>query len=90
MITASAIKLTNGEIYVGKRHCECFHNVIALNRKTGLYSEEELLKLHLNCTQGFINSSLRFLTRDEAECEAYECKQIKGIEFGELISEDLW
>ena len=77
MIIASAIKLTNGEIYVGKRHGDCFRNVIELNRKTGLYSEDELMKLHLNCTQGFINSNLRFLSRAEAESEA-SMQEING------------
>lgn len=90
MIIASAIKLTNGEIYVGKRHCDCFAHVIDLNRKTNLYSEAELMKLHFNCVQGFINSSLRFLNRAEAEYEAFECKQITETQTNELLSEDLW
>lgn len=90
MIIASAIKLANGEIYVGKRHCECFKNLIDINRKTGLYSEEELMKLHINCTQGFINSSLNFLTREQASIEAYECSQYSNKVPIMLLSEDLW
>jgi len=79
MIIASAIKLTNGEVYVGKRHSDCFHNVIEINRKTAMYSEQELMKLYLNCQQGFVNNSLRFLTRTEAAIEAHECNQIDHI-----------
>ena len=90
MIVASAIKLTNGEIYVGKRHRDCFHNLIEINRKTNLYSESELTKLHLNCEQGFINSSLRFLSREEANVEAHECKQVIKTNFDYLLSGDLW
>lgn len=89
MIVASAIKLINGEVYVGKRHSDCFYNLVELNRKTGLYSEDELRKLHFNCCQGFINSSLLFLTRDDVAIEAYECKQIDYIA-NLLLSEDLW
>jgi len=90
MLVASAIKLTTGEVYVGKRHYDCFANVIAINRKTGRYSEDELMALHFNCTQGFITDKLVFLNRYQAEDEAYRCKQITDTEFGELLSEDLW
>ena len=89
MLVASAIKLTSGEVYIGKRHSDCFHNLIELNRKTNKYSEDELMKLLIKCMQGFINSSLHFLTREEAAIEAFECKQIDYIA-KLLLSEDLW
>lgn len=89
MLIASAIKLTTGDIYVGKRHSDCFRNLMELNRKTGLYSEEDLRKLHFNCTQGFINSNLYFLTRAEAAVDAYESSQIDHVATL-LLSEDLW
>lgn len=95
MIIASAIKLTNGEIYVGKRHCDCFQNLISIKTKTGLYSNDELRKLHISCEQGFVDSSLRFLDRYEAYFEAYECSQCKEQDLTDntlpcLMSEDLW
>jgi hypothetical protein len=90
MIVASAIKLTNGEIYVGKRHCDCFAMITLANEKTNFYSEEELRKLHINCEQGFITDKLKFMNRYEAWDEAFRCKQINETQFDELYSEDLW
>lgn len=88
MIIASAIKLTDGRVFVGKRHGDCFKNIIVLHIKIGM-DEEEARKLHFNCTQGFINDKLCFLTRREAAQEAEESDQwIATSDL--LLSEDLW
>ena len=88
MIIASAIKLTDGRVFVGKRHGDCFANVIALYTKAGM-SDEEARRLHFNCLQGFINDKLRFSSRREAAQEAEECGQWLGTS-DTLYSEDLW
>ena len=90
MLVASAIQLTTGEVYVGKRHCDCFSNLIEINRLTGKYTGEELMKLHIGCTQGFITDNLVFLNRYQAEHHAWKCKQITDTKYNELLSEDLW
>ena len=107
MIVASAIKLIDGKdrVFVGKRHGDCFMNIVKLHMKTGM-SADEAKKLHFNCIQGFINDSLEFLTREEAYYEAFDCGQCKEQHYVEnrildfnitaenwkpcLFSEDLW
>jgi len=105
MIVASAIKLVDGRVYVGKRHGDCFKNLAIIFIKTGM-SAEEAIKIHLGCKQGFINDSLEFLTREEAYYEAFNCRQCKEQHYVEtriqgftitaenwkpcLFSEDLW
>ena len=88
MIIASAIKLTDGRVFVGKRHGDCFRNVISLHTKIGM-SEEDARRLHLNCIQGFITEALLFMNRDTAVEEARACGQYSG-ESNLLLSEDLW
>ena len=100
MIVASAIRLANGSVFVGKRHGDCY-----LNAKTilGLEKPDETT---FSAEQGFINDKLQFLSRTEAYYEAYEngqCREkkyvnlkIKGLEMAErdwkpiLSSEDVW
>ena len=100
MIIASAIKLTDGRVFVGKRHGDCFNNMHSiLNPDHALTGGERP-------TCGFINDRLQFLDRIEGYYEAYDCGQckkqeyrpceIKGLDIsaGEwhpfLASEDLW
>jgi len=92
MIIASAIKLTDGRVFVGKRHCDCFKNLMSISISTGM-DEEESRKLHINCEQGFITDSLLFLNREQAFYEAEKTGQFdkKGAPIGCcLMSEDLW
>jgi len=88
MIIASAIKLTDGRVFVGKRHVDCFANVIALHTKMGM-DEEDARRLHFNCMQGFITEYLVFMNRETAVEEARACGQYSG-ESNLLLSEDLW
>jgi hypothetical protein len=105
MIIASAIRLADGSVYVGKRHGDCFANLKYILEKTGM-DQEVIQHMHFNCEQGFINDWLQFLTREEAYYEAFHFKQckeqhfieskIKGLDITEenwepcLASEDLW
>ena len=92
MIIASAIKLTDGRVFVGKRHGDCFKNLMDIYISTGM-EHEEARKLHFNCTQGFITDSLVFLDRKQAYFEACKCDQFKNKEVpptAYLISEDIW
>ncbi len=90
MIVASAIKLTNGSVYVGKRHNDCFKNVMDINILKGC-EQEEARKLHFGCVQGFITDTLEFLDREAAYFHAGKCNQLKNEEGSAyLISEDLW
>jgi|WetSurMetagenome_2_1015567.scaffolds.fasta_scaffold06619_9 hypothetical protein len=90
MIIASAIKLKNGKVYVGKRHGDCFKNIIEIYQRIGM-DYEEARQLHFNCTQGFINDKLEFLDRTQAYYEALECLQCKeqkyNVEFQKLCKE---
>lgn len=76
MIVSSAVKLTNGSVYVGERHGDCFRHIMEINKLRGMETEEAR-KLHFGCIQGFINEKLVFLTREEAYYEAYKCGQCK-------------
>lgn len=93
MIVASAIRLENGSVYVGKRHSDCFRNIIEINTKAGT-SYDDSRKFHFNCEQGFLTDSLMFLTRSEAYNEARkygQCKEIfSDTDNIELLSENLW
>lgn len=84
MIIASAIKLTDGRVFVGKRHGDCYSNYKLITKSDKPDGRT------LNAFQGFINDRLEFLLRDEAYHEALACGQIEdsGIEL--LYSEDLW
>jgi hypothetical protein len=88
MIIASAIKLSDDRVFVGKRHGDCFSNLIKIYEKTGM-DYEEVRKLHFNCIQGFINDKLQFLDRRQAAQEAEENKQWIATH-DILMSEDLW
>jgi hypothetical protein len=105
MIVASAIKLVDGSVFVGKRHGDCFANIISINKKMGV-DYEPARRLHFNCEQGFINDKLQFLNREQAYYEALACRQCEkqeykpcelvGLEINvdnwkpQLASEDLW
>jgi hypothetical protein len=92
MIVASAIKLLDGRVFVGKRHGDCFKNLMAISIASGM-EEGESRKLHFNCTQGFVTDQLIFLNREEACFEAGRCNQVKNKKeppTAYLISEDIW
>lgn len=74
MIIASAIKLKNGSVFVGKRHGDVFSNIMLIYQKTGA-SYEQARKKHFGAIQGFINDKLQFLNREEAYYEAFSCGQ---------------
>lgn len=105
MIIASAIKLVDGTVYVGKRHGDCFQNYKLINKL------EESDGCTFDAIQGFINDKLEFLTRTQAYYESYSCGQCKKKEYDKdfydkakgtcwyiteeeyypiLFSEDLW
>jgi hypothetical protein len=93
MIVASAVRLKNGSVFVGKRHSDCFASIMLILKDN---------KAHIGSMQGFITDELNFLTRVEAYYEALACKQCKEtiLEDTEddekeiwkcsLSSEDLW
>ena len=98
MIIASAVKLSNGKVYIGKRHGDCYQQIKSL----GLSKE-----LCRKSTQGFITDDLMFLNREDGYYHAYENKQCDKQEPFEanfceglyrpieewracLFSEDLW
>lgn len=89
MVIASAIKLNNGSVYVGKRHSDCYEHVFDINVKAGM-DYETAKQLHFNCEQGFITDKLVFMSRARAWDEGYVCKQFVDTEYNELYSEDLW
>ena len=92
MIVASAIKLSDGRVFVGKRHGDCFKNLMSISIALGM-DEEAARRLHFNCTQGFITDELAFLDREQAYFEAGKCDQFKNKEVpatAYLISEDIW
>jgi hypothetical protein len=92
VIVASAIKLSDGRVFVGKRHGDCFKTLMAISIASGV-EEEQSRKLHFNCTQGFITDQLIFLDRVSAYEEAGSCGQLKkkGVSVGAyLLSEDIW
>jgi hypothetical protein len=76
MIVASAIKLKNGSIFVGKRHGDVFSNIMTIYQKMGM-DYEDARKKHFGATQGFINDRMQFLNREEAYYEAFSCRQCK-------------
>jgi len=67
MIIASAIKLKRGDVFIGKRHGNCFKNYrdIMMSSENN-WNEDTLKKECKECEQGFITSDLKFLTREEA------------------------
>lgn len=81
MLVASAVKLSDGRIFTGKRHNDCF----ALIMENGISKEE--CRGHI---QGFVDGRFQFLTRSQALAEAIRCRQLKREVQGELSSEDLW
>lgn len=95
MLIASAIKLTSGEIYVGKRHGDCFRNFRDIHRlANSKASDDDLKRMCIGCEQGFLSSSLLFLSRREAyeyARKTNQCEEIfSDIDNIELLSEDLW
>ena len=78
MLVNSAIKLENGFIYIGKRHCDILISNISVD--------------FTNSIQGFVTESGKFLDRKQAYNEAVKCNQIKhGKMISKILtSEDLW
>lgn len=98
MIIASAVKLKNKKVYIGKRHGDCYAQIKSLGMSTEVCH---------NSTQGFITDELKFLNREDAYYHAYnegQCEfqfpheldihpdlHIKKEEWKALLmSEDLW
>lgn len=67
MITASAMKFSNGTILTGHRH----HNIIATAREVG-YSRQDVAQ----AIQGFVDEKYKFYDRKEAGKHAEECGQV--------------
>jgi hypothetical protein len=94
-IIASAIQLTNGQIFVGKRHSDAQKNAKEILGEDK-YLKEKIIK------DGFLTTLLRFVGREEAyiiaknngQFKRYEIQKACGVENGydgeELYSEDLW
>ena len=76
MIIASAIKLKDERVFVGKRHGDCFHNMLQIMSLEDINSPL-IANLIDGCTCGFITDSLVFLNRKDAYIEAYKCGQCK-------------
>ena len=82
MIIASAIRLKDGRIFVGKRHNDCFDNFVKLLNLSDI-NTIEATKLTDGCTMGFLTDSLFFLDRETAYHEAFwygQCKEQKWKE----------
>ncbi len=79
MIAASAVRMDDGKIYIGKRHHDC----IKLAMATGYYTRVN------QGQQGFITDADVFLTREEAAKIAYSLGQVP-YKKKKLYSEDLW
>jgi hypothetical protein len=84
MIVASAIKLADGRVFVGKRHGDCYRNYKLINH------EEKPDGTTFKVVQGFINDRLQFLDRSQAYVEAVVCGQCEDKGYPFLLSEDLW
>ena len=98
MIIASAVKLSNGKVYIGKRHGDCYLQIKNFGLEKALCTDS---------IQGFITDDLEFLNREQGYYHAYKNKQCNKQEpFGAnfckwlqrpiekwkacLFSEDLW
>lgn len=97
MIIASAVRLKNGKVYIGKRHGDCYEQIKSLGFEQSICKES---------AQGFITDGLEFLNREDGYYHAFknnQCKEqlpfashIKGLECSVedwkacLFSEDLW
>ena len=87
MIVASAIRLEDGQIFVGKRHSDALHVAGEILGICGVSVFED----------GFITSNLEFLNRKEAYRLAKNNGQLNRKDTGDhrykgkqLFSEDLW
>jgi hypothetical protein len=69
MIIASAIKLSDGSVFVGKRHGDCYYNMKVILKL------EKPNQCAVKAIQGFINDKLQFLNRENAYYEALENNQ---------------
>ncbi len=65
MIIASAIKLSSGMVFVGKRHGDVVENIHFILKDTS----DDCFN---DCITGFINDNLQFLNRAQAYYEAFE------------------
>lgn len=87
MIISSAIKLKNGSIYVGLRHCNCYDSLRKIKND---------ITLHVGAIEGFLTDKLKFLNREQAYYHALKNNQCKDLSSGvnkekiDLYSEDLW
>jgi len=76
--------IVEGIVFCGHSHLMCLHQMIAMTGKrqaeVGAYEE------------GFITSTNRFVTREEAAKIALSCKQIEKLKYSskDLYSEDLY
>ena len=87
MIVASAVRLTNGSVFVGKRHGDCYQMIKHIT------ADKESCK---DSMQGFITDKLEFLDREDAYFEAFACGQCKEQDYkpsparGLFIPKELW
>ena len=83
MIITSAVELSNGLVYVGTRHGDCYRFI------EKFYTEDALK----DSIQGFLNDKLEFLNREQAYYEALSCGQCDKQEYKErisIVSKDTW
>lgn len=78
LVMQSAIRYSNGEVMVAKRH----NQITSLAHKLGISS--------VGSEQGFVTSTGLFLSREEAKKLAIKNSQISKDHKGPLYSEDLW
>jgi len=80
-IFKAAIKYNN-EIYIGKRHNNCFESIKEYNKIIDKNKINQSI-------QGFVDSNLDFVTREEAALIAYNAKQVNK-KHKRLMSEHLY
>jgi len=78
MIISSAIKLSNGSVFVGKRHGDCYQAIRYITQ------DKESCK---GSIQGFLTDKLEFLNREEAYYHAFACGQCKEQMFNQELYE---
>ncbi len=78
MIVSSAVKLSNGMIFPGKRHGDCYEMIKVV------LGDKECCK---GSIQGFLTDSLEFLNREEAYYHAFSCKQCSEQKYNKELFE---
>jgi hypothetical protein len=89
IIICAAVLYSNGKVFVGRAHFECFRAAHAAN--TYAFAKGYEKEMAQEVEQGFVTSQRRFIDREEALKLATNAGQIvtKHPPLYELVSEDL-